>query len=312
VNRRNVLSLLVLALGLTACGSEVEEAPGAATAETRTVVHALGATEITGTPERVVVLDSGELDAVTSLGVVPVGTVETEGLLEELADAHGFDAGDVSVVGTIAEPDLEAVAALQPDLILTNAIRHASLYEQLSGLAPTVMSAELGAVWQENFLLSAEAMGMTDQAEQILTGYERRVGEIAAAWGDPAATEVSVLRFVGGGEIRAYARGSFIGSVLEDVGFTWPAALDTTENRVELGPETLDLVTADVVFWSPGFTDEGGAEAADLQTGGLWSSLPAVASGDEHEVDDARWFLGLGPSGADLVLDDLAEITASR
>lgn len=310
--RRTMLPVLVLALGLTACGSGIEESPGAATAETRSVVHALGTTEVVGTPERVVVLDSGELDAVTSLGVVPVGTVETEGLLEELADAHGFDAADVAVVGTIAEPDLEAVAALQPDLILTNAVRHAALYDQLSGLAPTVMSAELGAVWQENFLLSAEAMGRTGQAEEVLAGYERRVGEIAAAWGDPAATEVSVLRFMGGGQIRAYARGSFIGSVLEDVGFTWPAALDTTENRVELGPETLDEVTADVVFWSPGFTDAGGSEAAGLQTGGLWNALPAVVSGDAHEVDDARWFLGLGPSGADLVLDDLTDIAAAR
>lgn len=312
MTRRTALPALVLALGLTACGSEVAESPGAATTPTRSVVHALGTTEVTGTPERVVVLDSGELDAVASLGVVPVGAVETEGLLEELADAHGFDADDVAVVGSIAEPDLEAVAALQPDLVLTNAIRHAALYDQLSALAPTVMSAELGAVWQENFLLSAEAMGMTEEAEQILADHEQRVDEIATAWGDPAATEVSVLRFMGGGEIRAYARGSFIGSVLEDVGFTWPAALDTTENRVELGPETLDLVTADVVFWSPGFTDEGGSEAAGLQTGGLWSSLPAVVSGDEHEVDDARWFLGLGPSGADLVLDDLTAIAATR
>ncbi|SCX41163.1 iron complex transport system substrate-binding protein [Klenkia marina] len=312
MTRRNMLPVLVLALGLTACGSEVEAPPGAAGAETRTVVHAVGTTEVTGTPERVVVMDTGELDAVTSLGVVPVGTVETEGLLEELATTHDFDAEDVAVVGTIAEPDLEAVAALRPDLILTNSVRHEALYEQLSGLAPTVMTGDLGAVWKENFRLSAEAMGMSAEAEEILADHEQRVGEIAAAWGDPSATEVSVLRFMGGGQIRAYARGSFIGSVLEDVGFTWPTALDSTENRVELVPETLDLVTADVVFWSPGFTDEGSGEAASLQTGGLWTTLPAVASGDAHEVDDARWFLGLGPSGADLVLDDLTEIAASR
>lgn len=299
---------------LTACGSTTEDAgPQSATGEeTRSVVHALGTTEIAGTPERVVVLDSGELDAVTSLGVVPVGTVETEGLLEELATAHDFDAADVEVVGSIAEPDLEAVAALRPDLILTNAIRHEAIYDQLSELAPTVMSAELGAVWKENFLLSAEALGMTAQAEEQLADYDRRVGEIAAAWGDPAGTEVAVLRFMGAGEIRAYARGSFIGSVLDDIGFVWPAALDTTDNRVELTPESLALVTSDVVFWSPGFGETGQAESASVQSGGLWTTLPAVQAGAEHEIDDSRWFLGLGPSGADLVLDDLAEIVASR
>ncbi|SDF71965.1 ABC transporter substrate-binding protein [Klenkia brasiliensis] len=297
---------------LAGCGTDAP-APAAQPEEgTRSVVHALGTTEITGTPERVVVLDSGELDAVTALGVVPVGAVETEGLLDELAATHGFDADDVAVVGSIAEPDLEAVAALQPDLILTNAVRHEAIHEQLSALAPTVQAAELGAVWQENFLLDAEALGMTERAEEILADYERRVEEIGAAWGDPGATEVAVLRFMGGDQIRAYARGSFVGSVLEDVGFRWPAALDTTDNRVELTAESLDLVTSDVVFWSPGFSDGGAAESASLMAGELWTSLPPVQAGGAHEVDDSRWFLGLGPTGAGLVLDDLAEITASR
>ncbi|QNG37049.1 iron-siderophore ABC transporter substrate-binding protein [Geodermatophilaceae bacterium NBWT11] len=316
--RRNGLGTVALAavggLVLAACSADPGPAgaPVAATDEVRSVTHALGTTEVVGTPDRVVVLDSGELDAVTSLGIVPVGTVETEGLLDELAGTHGFEADDVEVVGSISEPDLEAVAALQPDLILTNAIRHEAIYDQLSALAPTVVSAELGAVWQENFLLCAEALGMTEQAEEMLTGYETRIGEIAAAWGDPGVTEVAVLRFMGGGEVRAYARGSFIGSVLEDVGFTWPAALDTTENRVELTPESLDTVTSDVVFWSPGFSDAGAAESASITSGGLWTSLPPVQAGGDHEIDDSRWFLGLGPSGADLVLDDLAEIAAAR
>ncbi|GHE11444.1 ABC transporter substrate-binding protein [Klenkia taihuensis] len=311
--RTALLALVTAGAVLTGCGGTDAPAPAAQEGPgTREVVHALGTTTITGTPERVVVLDSGELDAVTALGVVPVGAVETGGLLDELAATHGFDAGDVTVVGSIAEPDLEAVAALQPDLILTNAVRHEALHQQLSALAPTVQAAELGAVWQENFLLDAEALGMTERAEEILADYERRVGEIGAAWGDPAATEVAVLRFMGGDEIRAYARGSFVGSVLEDVGFTWPAALDTTENRVELTAESLDLVTSDVVFWSPGFGDGGAGESVSLMSGELWTSLPPVQAGADHEVDDSRWFLGLGPTGAGLVLDDLAEITASR
>jgi iron complex transport system substrate-binding protein len=310
--RTALLALAAAGAVLTGCGTGAPAPTAQEEAGAREVVHALGTTTITGTPERVVVLDSGELDAVTALGVVPVGAVETGGLLEELAATYGFDADDVAVVGSIAEPDLEAVAALRPDLILTNAVRHEAIHEQLSALAPTVQAAELGGVWQENFLLDAEALGMTERAEEILADHERRVTEIGAAWGDPAATEVAVLRFMGGGEVRAYARGSFVGSVLEDVGFTWPAALDTTDNRVELTPESLDLVTSDVVFWSPGFGEGGVGESASLMAGELWTSLPPVQAGGAYEVDDSRWFLGLGPTGAGLVLDDLAEITASR
>ena len=60
-----VFTALAASLLLTACGSSTAEdtTPAATGEETRSVVHALGTTEVTGTPERVVVLDSGELDA---------------------------------------------------------------------------------------------------------------------------------------------------------------------------------------------------------------------------------------------------------
>ena len=45
--------------------------------------HALGETVVEGTPERVVVLDTGELDAVLALSVPPVGSVRT-GVSDEL------------------------------------------------------------------------------------------------------------------------------------------------------------------------------------------------------------------------------------
>lgn len=308
---------LAVAVVLSACGGPDPEGETAGTGSsgppTRVVDHAGGSTTVVGAPERVVVLDSGELDAVTSLGVVPVGSVETEGLLEELAAVHGFDASTVQSVGAISEPNLEAVAALDPDLILTNAVRDADRYEQLSAIAPTVMAESLGATWKENFRLDAQALGVPERAEEVIAAYEQRADAAGDAWGDPSTTEINVLRFVGGGEIRAYARGSFVGSVLNDVGFVWPAATDTDENRVELSAETIGQADADVLFWSPGFA--GGAGATEVETvfsGELWRSLAAVQAGAAHEIDDDRWFLGLGPTGADLVLDDLAELAPQR
>ncbi|MFB9377139.1 ABC transporter substrate-binding protein [Kineococcus gynurae] len=315
---RPVPFVLAGALLLTGCES-VARSVGAAPVETaagvteeRVVEHAAGTTRISGTPQRVVVLDSGELDAVTSLGVVPVGAIETEGLLEELAEVHGFDASTVANVGAISEPNLEAIAALRPDLILSNTVRDGDRYEQLSAIAPTVMAGDLGAVWKDNFTLDAEALNRSAEAEEILADYRARVDEVAEQWSDPASTEISVLRFMGGGEVRAYGRGSFIGSVLKDVGFVWPAAIDTAENRVELTTETLAQAEADVIFWSPGFGDAGRTEVANVTAGPLWGSLGAVRAGSAYEVSDDTWFLGLGPSGADGVLDDLEDIAARR
>lgn len=83
--RRHVLQVtglaVAVALMLTACGGTEEarsQSGAAATADAvfpRTVEHAMGETEIPQRPERVVVLDTGELDSVLSLGVTPVGAV---------------------------------------------------------------------------------------------------------------------------------------------------------------------------------------------------------------------------------------------
>ncbi|MGY1669300.1 ABC transporter substrate-binding protein [Geodermatophilus sp. SYSU D00710] len=309
--RGRVAGAVLAVTVLSGCGSTEAAAGGEAAPaeETRTIEHAMGQTEVAGTPERVVVLDTGELDATLALGVPPVGAVRTD-VSDELpgfVTAAGVDPADIAAVGTIAEPDLEAIAALEPDLILSNSVRHADVYEQLAGIAPTVFAETIGESWQENLLLAGEALGREEQARELLDAYTARAAEVGALYGDPAATEVSVARFLDGTLVRLYGEGSFIGSVLADVGFARPEVQRTAETFVEVSPEQVTQADGDLLFH--GAYGEAGATAAAQVTGGpLWQSIPAVAEGRSFAVDDDRWFLGLGPLGAGLVLDDLEEL----
>ena len=47
---------------------------------------------------------------------------------------------DVEVVGTESELNMEAIAKLQPDLIIGNKMRQEDQYNQLKDIAPTVMA----------------------------------------------------------------------------------------------------------------------------------------------------------------------------
>lgn len=83
------LSLFLLSMTiliLAACGNtnekttETEGAEGSNDApaeETYTVEHAMGSTEITGTPEKVVILTNEGTEALLSMGVTPVGAVQS-------------------------------------------------------------------------------------------------------------------------------------------------------------------------------------------------------------------------------------------
>ncbi len=87
-----VSALAVIALAVAACGGEdggaAREGGGSGDGKTRVVEHAMGTTEISEKPKRVVTLDTGELDSAVALGVTPVGAAEAipgEGLPDYLA-----------------------------------------------------------------------------------------------------------------------------------------------------------------------------------------------------------------------------------
>lgn len=291
---------LLVALVTSACGDPDEQSDGAG--EARVVQHAMGSTEITGTPRRVVVLDTGELDSVVALGVTPVGAVradETSGLPSYVADRTA----DTELVGTIAEPNLEAIARLNPDLILSNKVRHEEIYDQLSGIAPTVFAESVGVSWKENFLVAAEALGQRPAAERILSEYQDKARRIGQEFGDPAGLEVSMVRFIPG-SIRLYAAGSFIGTILDDAGFARPQSQRVDETFVEVSQEQLGQAEGDLLFHAA-YGDDGSAEQTRLTAGPLWQRLAVVSEGRAHEVSDDLWYLGIGPVAADLVLDDL-------
>jgi len=309
-----LLALLVvpalLALLLAACGAD-EESDSAAVTEpaqeqqTRTVRHAMGATEITGTPERVVVLDTGELDSAVALGVKPVGAVEAiagEGFPDYLAG----EVEGVEKVGTIEQPNIEAIAALEPDLILSSKVRHEAIHDQLSRIAPTVFSEEVGVTWKENFALHAEALGRSEAADRLAREYEQRIEAFEQAMGDRlAATQVSVVRSVGD-EVRIYLNANFIGTILADAGLPRPRPQDVDDFSATATPETIPDLDGDVMFLAKFGDDHRLLEK--LTDSPLWDRLDVVREDAVYEVPDDLWFLGIGNLAARRVVDDLQTI----
>ncbi|AKK09121.1 iron-siderophore ABC transporter substrate-binding protein [Corynebacterium testudinoris] len=268
----------------------------------RTVVHAAGTTEITAEPKRVVVLDTGELDDVLTLGITPVGMVTTQGanpVPSYLAD----QVADVESVGSINELNLEAIAALEPDLILGSQLRADKLYPQLAEIAPTVFSIRPGYPWKENFLLIGDALGKEDAAVAALNDYADKVAVIRDSV-EPDTT-ISAVRFMPE-RLRLYGNKSLLGVILQDTGLARPANQDIDDLAVEISPENIDEANADYIFYSSYGQPDATGETAVVE-GSAWKALPAVADGKAFRVDDDVWFMGLGPTGARLIVEQLGE-----
>lgn len=299
--------------------STTTESPSSTTTESttvsefpRTVDDAFGSVEIATAPERVVVLDQSLLDASLTLGLEVIGYTtyaDPEGPIPALyAEAAAIHATDATWVGDLLAPNLEQIAALRPDMILTSAVRHEAIADQLRAIAPTVMTESAGAGWKDTLDLVSRAVGREDAAAEALAGYVARataVGdEIRETHGDPT---VSVVRFVD--EIRLYQPASFSGVVLADVGLARPESQQDTEDFIRvISQEELALADADVLVYTAYDHPDVTAALDDILAGPLWRTLGAVERGDVHEMADARWMSGVGLFGAHAILDDLTEI----
>ncbi|MFJ7252059.1 ABC transporter substrate-binding protein [Streptomyces sp. NPDC098085] len=302
------------ALALSACG--FSESGGSASgsgsdsgkATTHTVKTAMGDVEVPVDPQRVVVLDSGELDSALTLGVRPVGA--THSATEDSFPSYLPESRTkgIKAVGEIANPSMETVASLKPDLILTSKVRDGDRYEQLSAIAPTVMTESTGTAWKENFQLHADALGKQAEAKKVVAAYDAHVAAVTKAIGGKekaAATDVSFVRFVEGADIRIYGKQNYIGSILADLGVGRPAITDKAKDgfSYDVSPEKIDLADADVVFTST-YGDPDKAGATKTMNGGLWKGLTASRNGKVFKVDDRLWIAGIGYTAADKILDE--------
>jgi iron complex transport system substrate-binding protein len=285
---RSALAALAIAALVSACGSgpaapsgDGAAAPAAGTdAFPVTVTHKLGTTVIPAAPKRVVTVGLRDQDFALALGVKPVGVAEWfEGYPNGLGPWAEAAAGDVKpeIVATPAEPDLEKIAALQPDLILS--VYNASdqgVYDKLSKIAPTVTAPagteDYALSWQEQLQQTGAALGQTAKAKELTTDLEGKIAAAKAAHPEFAGKTI----IYGGlaGEPGAYTSTDQRGRFLESLGFTVPKAIDdlATPERayfVGISKENYRLFDTDVAVISGPASDPAAAIAGEPLYGDL-------------------------------------------
>jgi iron complex transport system substrate-binding protein len=303
--------LCLFSLLLTACGGAASQDTTTQEEQTRTFKHAMGETKIPAHPQRVVVLDAGELDAALTLGITPVGAVSA---LQDGPFLSYFSTDKlkgITNVGTISQPNLDKILSLNPDLILSNKIRSNTIYSKLAEIAPTVLAENLGATWKENFILDADALGKKTEGEAILQKYYDRLKEFKQKVGEATLknTKVSMVRVIPG-QLRLYANGSYIGVILKDAGFSRPTAQDVNgKTFVTVSSyESIPQMDGDIIFLSQ--YGDSQAKLQELQNQPQWKLLAAVKNNKVFTVNDDYWATAIGMTSATLVVEDLFKYVA--
>ncbi|MFD2706572.1 ABC transporter substrate-binding protein [Salibacterium lacus] len=312
-----VIPLLFLLLA-AACGTEEDETSeeasssegdgGSGAEETRTVEHAMGETEIEGTPEKVVTLYQGANDTAAALGIEPIGIVESwteQPVYKYLRD----DLEGTEIVGQETQPNLEKIAEMDPDVIISTITRHEDIYEDLSAIAPTVVGEEVYE-WKETLDLMGRTLNMQDEADQLLADYNERIDTFKEKMGDELPMEASITNFRAD-HARIFYMG-FAGRVLDDAGFERPEGhANPDEWGIKLSSkESIPEADAEVIFnFNSGTETEQIEQTYEEWTSHpLWQELEAVQNDQVHMVKEETWNAGGGVIAANRMVDDLYDI----
>lgn len=286
-SRSGIAAVAACLLALSGCaagGGDEGHEGGEQDGAFATVTTEFGEVVIEERPERVVALGWGDAEIALQLGVEPVGAADWIGFGE---DADGIGpwvehtySESPEILGTM-DLDYEAVAALEPDLILdVNSSGEQERYELLAAIADTVGVAPGGANYltggEEQVRMIGTALGQTERAEEILQEQEEAFAEVAGQHPEWQDLTVSVVTRTAE-EWGAYTQDGRV-EFMQELGFTLSPEIEALgaegEWSVSLSDEQLSTVDADLIVAFPIFVGE-----EEITGNPGWNAIPAVADG---------------------------------
>ena len=265
----------------------------------RTISTVMGDVEVPANPQRVIV--HYLMGDVAALGVTPVGVSEVHaGAAFEAAVAGAENLGSWDF-------DMEAVMALEPDLIITV---NEGQYEELSKIAPTVMVPYGTMTTEERVGFVAQVLGREDAGAQVMAEYNAKVAQgrtqLQAAGIEGAS--VTILQVHDNGTNVAGDKHALGVLVYGELGLVPPEMvqseiIDADAYWAQPSMEVLADYCGDMIIHL-------GQMQEVLADNGVWNAIPAVQNGYIMEADTAlTYYTDILSSGVlvDTVVEKLTQ-----
>lgn len=261
-----------------------------------TITHKQGTAEVPVDPAKVVVLDTASLDTLDELDLED----RVVGIPQMAAMPEGLKTyADTETVGTAQEPDLEAIAALDPAAIIISG-RSAAKYAELNEVAPTIDLSSDNAKPIESLKTSAQALGDLFNVREKVDAELAELDElIADAKGSVKTDAKSLILLTSGGKVSAFGPGARFGGLIHDVLGVPAAATDLEASQhgqavsfefiAETNPDVLFVVDRDAAI------GQQGQAAKQVLDNPLVARTPAWTNDKVIYLDGSDWYtIGFG------------------
>lgn len=219
---------LVAVLGLSACGEDKAAAPtssatssasessNAATADTASggevSLHtATGEVKLAANPAPIAVYDMTALQNLAALGVAVQGMPEVAADRVAMLNLKAEGTPDGTVVGTLFEPNLEALHALKPQAVLVGS-RMAEKSEELAKIAPTynltLDTNDIYAASKQQIADFGVLFNKTEEAKKLQADIDAAIEGVKTA---AAGKGTGLAILINGDKMSAYGKNSRYG-----------------------------------------------------------------------------------------------------
>ncbi|QTH40154.1 ABC transporter substrate-binding protein [Cohnella sp. LGH] len=277
-------------------------------AELRKVKDAKGETEIPAKPQRIVDI-SGASEELALLGFKPIGTANQDSLKAGEMPAYLKEyVADAQIVGNYAsgEANLEQIAALKPDLIVSSAMFD-KVYEQLSKIAPVFVIEDdplSFAGWRNRLVQLGAALGEEAKAAEWQKAYDDKAKAIGERIKAEAGEDNFAVVVAFPNNLSVFS-GTGLGDMLYgDLGLPRSPGIPAEGWGETISLEGLTKIDADRIFLQ--FAEGTDAELEDSV---VWRSLKAVRDGRVYKLPNEDYYdMTFSPIGKERLLDKIAEL----
>lgn len=244
-------------------------------------------------------MDFGLAETLIEMGLPPIA-IPNPGEWADWVVEPALPPG-IANLGTDREPNLEVLAALKPDLIVSTPYLD-GIKLLLERFAPTrtfsVYAPPVGSAYARSISATralAADVGRRDAGEELIARAQATMEETRRqlATAGLAGRSLLVVNFLDTRHVRVYGKGSLFGDVMERTGLvnSWTKPSNYWGFSTVGIEELADSPASSLVYLEPISTDTLDRLAASP----LWNSLPFVKAGRIHRLPPVLMF-GMLPS----------------
>ncbi len=256
------------------------------------IEHTMGKVTVPVNPKKAVVFDYGVLDTINALNIDTELAVSVESLPAYLSEYSN----NVNV-GSLKEPDLEAIFDFEPEVIFISG-RQASYYEQLSEIAPTVYVELNSATYMEDFKKNvgfiAEIFNVEEAANAKIAEIEQQAADVKAI--ADTKEEKALILLTNDGSISVYGKGSRFGIIHDLLGVkAADENIEASTHGQEANYEYIAKINPDIIFVVDRTVVVGGTTTANtVLDNDLVNGTNAAKNDRIVSLDPDIWYLSGG------------------